>query len=260
MERSPRHRSTVAGSATQSVGSGVDELFFRWQKDRDRRARAQLVDQFMPLARSLARRYAGREPFDDLLQVASIGLLKAIDRFDTDRGLAFSSFAVPTILGELRRHFRDTGWFVHVPRGAQELALKVEKAQERLSANSGRSPTAQEVAQYLELSVEEVIDALEAGAAHHSTPLDAPIDRDGGRSVTLADTLGAPDDRFELIDARVTLAPLIGQLPERERLVLVRYFLEERTQSEIAAEIGLSQMQISRTIRRALERLSEGAG
>jgi len=205
---------------------GMDALFARWQQGCDQRARAELVDRFMPLARKLARRYAGLEPFDDLLQVASIGLLKAIDRFDPGHGAAFSSFAVPTILGELKRHFRDTGWFVHVPRRAQELALKVQEAQERLSASSERSPTVQELAHYMEISVEEVIDALEAGAAHHSTPLDAPVGRKDGERATLADTFGAEDDRFELIDARVTLGAVAGALSERERLVLTLYFLE----------------------------------
>ena len=236
---------------------GMDALFVRWQQGCDQRARAELVDRFMPLARKLARRYAGLEPFDDLLQVASIGLLKAIDRFDPGRGAAFSSFAVPTILGELKRHFRDTGWFVHVPRRAQELALKVQEAQERLSASSERSPTVQELAHYMEISVEEVIDALEAGAAHHSTPLDAPVGRQDGERATLADTFGAEDDRFELIDARVTLGAVAGELSERERLVLTLYFLEERTQSQIAEELGVSQMQVSRILRRAVERLRE---
>ena len=236
---------------------GMDALFVRWQQGCDQRARAELVDRFMPLARKLARRYAGLEPFDDLLQVASIGLLKAIDRFDPGHGAAFSSFAVPTILGELKRHFRDTGWFVHVPRRAQELALKVQEAQERLSASSERSPTVQELAHYMEISVEEVIDALEAGAAHHSTPLDAPVGRKDGERATLADTFGAEDDRFELIDARVTLGAVAGELSERERLVLTLYFLEERTQSQIAEELGVSQMQVSRILRRAVERLRE---
>jgi RNA polymerase sigma-B factor len=235
----------------------LDELFVHWQRDRDPRARAQLVERFMPLARKLARRYAGLEPFDDLLQVASIGLLKAIDRFDPDHGTAFSSYAVPTILGELKRHFRDTGWFVHVPRGAQELALKVQQAEERLSASSGRSPTLQELAQYLEVSVEDVIDALEAAAGHRSTPLDAPAGRHDEERATLADTLGAEDERFELIDAALTIATAAGELSDRERQALGLYFFEDRTQQQIASAIGVSQMQVSRTLRRALERVRE---
>ena len=236
--------------------AGLDELFVRWQRGRDRRARAELVERFMPLVRKLARRYAGREPLDDLVQVASIGLLKAIDRFDSVHGAAFSSYAVPTILGELKRHFRDTGWFVHVPRGAQELALKVQQAEERLSASSGRSPTVQELAQHMEIGVEDVIEALEAGAAHHSTPLDAPVSQDG-EGATLADTLGAEDERFELIDATVTIAKAAAELSDQERLVLGLYFLEDRTQSQIATDIGVSQMQVSRILRCTLERMRE---
>ena len=139
----------------------TNELFHRWQVDGDQRARELLVERFLPLARKLARRYSGaHEPFDDLLQVASLGLVKAIDRFDTSRGTAFSSFAVPTILGELKRYFRDLGWSVHVPRGAQEMALKVEEARQRMSSRTGRPPSVPELAQYLELSVEDVLEAL----------------------------------------------------------------------------------------------------
>src|SRR5437764_6961422 len=161
------------------VSSRTDsnELFVRWQKDGDQRAREELVDRFLPLARKLARRYAGpREPFEDLMQVASLGLVKAVDRFDTERGTAFSSFAVPTILGELKRYFRDLGWSVHVPRGAQEQALKVEEAQQQLTSKTGRPPSVHELAEYLELSMEDVLDALETAGAHHSASLDAPRD------------------------------------------------------------------------------------
>src|ERR1700744_2019321 len=138
----------------------ADVLFARWQQGRDIRARDELFTRFEPLARKLARRYVGREPFDDLMQVARLALVKAIDRFDPDRGTAFSSLAVPTILGELKRYFRDLGWFAHVPRGVQELALKVADAQQRLSATSGRPPTAQDLATYLELSIDDVLEAL----------------------------------------------------------------------------------------------------
>src|ERR1700704_791831 len=163
-------------------------LFERWQDDGDQAAREELTRRFMPLARKLARRYVGaREPFDDLLQVASLGLVKAIDRFDASRGTAFSSFAVPTILGELKRYFRDLGWSVHVPRGAQELALKVEEAQQQLTTKTGRPPSVHELAQYLEMSIEGVLDALETASAHHSTSLDAPRDDGEDESGSLAD-------------------------------------------------------------------------
>src|ERR1700722_6558491 len=147
----------------------VNTLFERWQQHGDRRARDELVNRFLPLARKLARRYAGaREPFDDLLQVASLGLVKAVDRFDADRGTAFSSFAVPTILGELKRYFRDLGWAVHVPRGAQELAVKVGEVNNRLTAREGRAPSVQALAQYMELPLEDVLDALGTARAHHA--------------------------------------------------------------------------------------------
>src|ERR1700756_5585167 len=183
------------------------ELFVRWQKFGEQRAREELVDRFLPLARNLARRYAGaREPFDDLLQVASLGLVKAIDRFDVERGAAFSSFAVPTILGELKRYFRDLGWSVHVPRGAQEQALKVQEAQERLTSKTGRPLTVHDLAEYLELSVEDVLDALETAAAHHSTSLDAPREDRGDESGSLADAFGEEDVRYELVEETTTIS------------------------------------------------------
>jgi RNA polymerase sigma-B factor len=235
-----------------------DELFVRWQRDGDPRAREELVDRFLPLARNLARRYAGaREPFDDLLQVASLGLVKAIDRFDTERGAAFSSFAVPTILGELKRYFRDLGWSVHVPRGAQEQALKVQEAQERLTSRSGRPPTVAELAEYLELSVEEVLDALETAAAHHSASLDAPREDGEEESGSLVDVFGQEDPRFDLVNESVTITAAATELSARERRVLALRFVGDMTQTQIAQEIGVSQMQVSRILRRALARLRE---
>jgi RNA polymerase sigma-B factor len=236
-----------------------DELFVRWQQSGDHRAREELVSRFLPLARNLARRYAGaREPFDDLLQVASLGLVKAIDRFDIERGAAFSSFAVPTILGELKRYFRDLGWSVHVPRGAQEQALKVQEAHERLTTKTGRPPTVNELAEYLELTVEDVLDALETAAAHHSTSLDAPReDRDSGESGSLADMFGEDDRHYELVDETVTISAAAHHLSARERRVLALRFVKDMTQTQIAQEIGVSQMQVSRILRRALNRLRE---
>jgi RNA polymerase sigma-B factor len=234
------------------------ELFVLWQQHHDQRARDELVERFLPLARKLARRYAGaREPIDDLVQVASLGLVKAVDRFDTSRGTAFSSFAVPTILGELKRYFRDLGWSVHVPRGAQELALKVEEAQQQLTSRTGRPPTVDQLAQYLELSMEDVLDALETASAHHSTSLDAPRDDVDGESTTLAEAFGEEDKHYELVDASVTIAVAARELSTRERRVLVLRFVEDMTQTQIADEIGVSQMQVSRILRRALSRLRE---
>jgi RNA polymerase sigma-B factor len=238
--------------------AGAAELFERWQRHRDPRCRDELVRRFLPLARKLARRYSGaREPFEDLLQVASLGLVKAVDRFDASRGTAFSSFAVPTILGELKRYFRDLGWAVHVPRGAQEQAMKVEEAQQQLSARTGHAPTVPELAQYLELSVEEVLESLETCRAHHCASLDAPHDDGDGDAGTFADSFGTVDRSLQLVDERVTIATAARQLSSRERRVVLLRFVEDLTQSQIAERIGVSQMQVSRILRRAIARLTE---
>ncbi|MGN6870060.1 MAG: SigB/SigF/SigG family RNA polymerase sigma factor [Solirubrobacteraceae bacterium] len=245
--------------STAAVGRdrATHASFDRWQRDKDPRAREYLVEFYLPLARKLAARYRGLggEPFDDLLQVASLGLLKAIDRFDPNRGTAFSTFAVPTILGELKRYFRDTGWSAHVPRGAQELALKVQEAEQATSSRLGRSPTAAELAQYMEVSVEEVLDGLEAAAAHHATSLEVPHDELDGESQSLADSFGEDDPRFEQIDASLTIASAATELSERDLRVLELRFYGELTQNEIAKRLGVSQMQVSRILRRALAHL-----
>ncbi len=249
--------------STGSAGRAIDsrELFERWQRDKDPSARELLVERYLPLAHKLAARYRGRagEPFEDLLQVASLALLKAVDRFEPDRGMAFSSFAVPTILGELKRYFRDTGWSAHVPRGPQELALKVQKAEQELSSRIGRSPTAGELAEYMEVTVEHVIDGLEAAAAHHAGSLEEPHDEVDGERRSLCDVLGEADPGFEQIDAKLTLASAAGRLSECEQLVLHLRYYGEFTQSEIAKRIGVSQMQVSRILRGAIERLREDA-
>jgi RNA polymerase sigma-B factor len=253
LEREGKMNSVVVADRLHS-----NELFVRWQQDRDPRAREELVQRFLPLARKLARRYSGaHEPFDDLLQVASLGLVKAIDRFDTSRGTAFSSFAVPTILGELKRYFRDLGWSVHVPRGAQELALKVEDGRQQLMSRTGRPPSVPEIAEYLELSIEQVLEALETAGAHHTASLDSPREDGEEDSGTLADAFGQIDERFELVDAKVTIAAAAKHLGARERRVLLLRFVEDLTQSQIAEMIGVSQMQVSRILRRALEQLRD---
>jgi RNA polymerase sigma-B factor len=247
----PQSTSHTAPLAAQDVR----ELFLRWQRDEDADAREALVRQFMPLARGLARRYGrSSEPFEDLLQVASLGLLKAIDRYDTDRG-PFPAFAVPTILGEMRRYFRDSGWAVHVPRGAQERALKVRDAQERLANEQGRSPTANQLAEYLELDIEDVIDALQAVQAYDTLSLDAPRPRADGEVVAYGDTLGEDDQRYELVELDATITAVLGHIPPRERAILRMRFVEDLTQTEIAQRIDLSQMQVSRLLRRSLEQL-----
>src|SRR2546421_1344529 len=215
--------------------AATEELFVRWQRGRQPRAREELVWRFLPLARKLARRYSGaREPFEDLLQVASLGLVKAIDRYDGARGTAFSSFAVPTILGELKRYFRDLGWAVHVPRGAQEQAMKVEEAQHRLNAKTGRSPTVQQLAEYLEISIEEVLEALETSRAHHASSLDAPYDDGEGEAGTVVDRFGSEDRELRLADDRLTIGAAAAQLGPREREVLMLRFVEDLTQTQIA--------------------------
>jgi RNA polymerase sigma-B factor len=235
------------------------ELFRRWQRDNDTCAGECLVERYLPLARKLAARYRGShgDPNDDLLQVASLGLLKALDRFDPDQGTAFSSFAVPTILGELKRYFRDTGWSVRVPRGTQELALRVQEAEQAVSSRLGRSPTPDELAQYLEMNVEQVIDGLEAAAAHHAASLEQLHDDLNGAPRSLCGVVGEDDPRFEQIDASLTVASAARALSERELRVLEMRFYGELTQSEIANRIGVSQMQVFRILRGALARLRE---
>ena len=233
------------------------QLFLRWQQQGDHAAREELVRRFMPLARSLARRYGrSSEPFEDLLQVASLGLLKAMDRYDVERGHPFQSFAVPTILGEMRRYFRDSGWAVHVPRGAQERALKVRNAQERIANERGRAPTAYQLAEYLELDTEEVIDALQAIQAYETVSLDAPRPgADGDAGASYGDSVGGDDERYELVELNATVAAALGHIPERERMILRMLFVEELTQTEIADRVGISQMQVSRLLRRSLDQL-----
>jgi RNA polymerase sigma-B factor len=251
------------GAELRVLDSSVKEknlavLFERWQCHADQHAREALVERFLPLGRSLARRYVStNESIDDLTQVAYVGLINAIDRFDTSRGSRFAAFAVPTILGELRRYFRDTAWAVHVPRGAQERALEVERAGGTLTANSGHSPTVGEIAQYLECDQGEVLDALQVGQARSSVSLDAP--RPGGAEddseSTRAETIGTEDEGYELVEDGSAVAHALRSLAPRERRILFLRFAREMTQSEIAAEIGLSQMQVSRVLRRSLERM-----
>jgi RNA polymerase sigma-B factor len=227
------------------------------ERRRLERRRAALIAEYMPLARSLARRYErSSEPLDDLVQVAAMGLVKAVDRFDPERGVAFASFAVPTILGELRRYFRDCCWDVHVPRGMQESVLAVEAAQRRLTLGQSRAPSVNELAEYLELDVERVLDALQAAQAYGVISLDAPRSSPTGEDAgTYGESLGDVDERYELVDGAATIASALRHIPERERVVLALRFGEDLTQSEIAERIGVSQMHVSRLLRRAVEQL-----
>jgi RNA polymerase sigma-B factor len=247
---------TSSGPSHRDRGLIEQLLFRRYQRDGDLHARRQLIERHLPLARSLARRYERRgESLEDLVQVASLGLVKAIDRFDPERGLSFSSYAVPTMLGELRRHFRDSGWALHLPRGMQERVLKVNAAVERMSGELGRSPSPQQIAHELNLSVEEVLEAIAANAAYETAPLDTPLRSGEEGSQTVAETVGEEDPQFELIEDRASIGPALRMLPERDRLILHLRFVEGLTQSEIARKIGVSQMHVSRLIRRALERV-----
>ncbi len=239
----------------------LDLLFARWQREEDAAAREALVQQFLPLVRSLARRYAASaEPFEDLVQVGSLALIKAIDRFDPGRGPSFVGYAIPTILGELRRYFRDGTWSVHVARGAKERALAVAEAMDVLTERHGRAPSAQQLAEYLEVSLEDAVDGLLAGMAYDARSLDAPGLDAGDDADAFGATLGTEDGGYALVEDRMVLAQILPVLSERERCLLHMRFIEELTQSEIAARLAVSQMQVSRLLRRSLERLRRLGG
>jgi RNA polymerase sigma-B factor len=256
VELMPRHRS--AATVTQMPSADL-ELFARMRIDGDPAARELLVDRYLPLARRLARRYQHTdEPIEDLVQVASIGLLKAVDRFDSSRDVMFSSYAVPTILGELKRHFRDRTWSVRVPRDLQELALRVDQTVTRLSLGRRRSPSVAEIAEAVEASDERVLEALAAMGAYRASSLDSPRSSRDEETESVAEGIGAHDFGFDRAEERATLEPLLGRISERERTVLRLRFGDDLTQAEIGERIGVSQMQVSRLIRQALTRLRAG--
>ena len=233
------------------------ELMAQYHRSGDLRTREELVVRFMPLARELAMRYSYTdEPVEDLVQVAALGLLKAIDRFEPGRGTKFTSYAIPTILGELKRHFRDKGWALHVPRDLQERTLKVTRETEMLSKRLGRSPKLREVAAALGLSVEQVLEAHEAAGSYEAASLDAPVAHDDG-AASLIDLIGDEDNGFDLVEGREALLAAWKTLPEVERTVLSLRFVSDLTQREIGERIGFSQMHVSRLLRRALVRLEE---
>ncbi|MEV8094898.1 SigB/SigF/SigG family RNA polymerase sigma factor [Kitasatospora sp. NPDC085879] len=218
--------------------------------------RNQLVRMHIPLVEHLARRFRNRgEPLDDLTQVATIGLIKSVDRFDHERGVEFSTYATPTIVGEIKRHFRDKGWAVRVPRRLQELRLSLTTATSELSQRHGRSPTVHELAEHLGISEEDVLEGLESANAYSTLSLDVPDSDD--ESPAVADTLGATDEALEGVEYRESLKPLLAQLPPREQKILVLRFFRNMTQSQIAAEVGISQMHVSRLLARTLAQLRE---
>ena len=222
------------------------------------RLREQLVEAHLPLVEYLARRFRNRgEPLDDLIQVATIGLIKSVDRFDLERGVEFSTYATPTIVGEIKRHFRDKGWAIRVPRRLQELKFSLTKATSELSQKNGRSPTVAELATHLGMTEEEILEGLESANAYSAVSLDAP---DGGDddSPAVADSLGMMDDALEGVEYRESLKPLLEQLPPREKKILMLRFFGNMTQSQIAGELGISQMHVSRLLARTLAQLRQG--
>jgi len=246
-----------APDGARASRAGEDRrLLLRYHRLGDQGAREELVRRLLPLARRMARRYRrSDEPLDDLVQVATLGLIKAIDRFDPARETAFSSYAVPTMLGELKRYFRDNGWAVHVPRGMQERVMAVDAAVRELSRKLGRSPSAAEVGEHMGATTEGVLEAMEASSAYDAVSLDSYRFGDDGDGETYAESIGEEDGRFELVEYGATIAPTLQALPARDRIVLHLRFVEDLTQAEIAERVGVSQMHVSRLIRRALDRL-----
>lgn len=247
----PRRRPLHAGGLR-----GERQLFARYRLHGDIAARRELVERHLPLAHKLARRYERRnQPLEDLVQVASLALLKAVDRYDEERGTRFSTFAVPTILGELRRHFRDTTWDVHLPRAKQEQVLALRKVVHRLSADLGTSPTPEQIGVVMGLEVEDVIEVMMASEANDVLSLEAPALDGDEEGPAVGDLVADADVGFELAERRPAVAEALRWLPERERLILYMRFEQDLTQSKIARELGISQMHVSRLIRGSLERL-----
>lgn len=241
------------------IPAALRDLRTLGESDPERaRLRARLIERCLPLAEHIARRFHGRgEPFDDLLQVARLGLVGAIDRFDADKGDSFVAFAVPTIMGEVRRHFRDTGWALHVPRRAKELHLDIARSTERLSQRLGRAPSAQEIAADLGVSAKDVADGLMARGAYQPESMDAPPSSET-EGLNLGDVLGEDDPELESTEAYIAVKPHLDALPDRERRILVLRFFGGLTQSQIAERVGLSQMHVSRILARTLADLRRG--
>jgi RNA polymerase sigma-B factor len=234
----------------------ADARLRRQHRRGDQRARERLIVRYLPLALGLARRYSrAPEPMDDLYQVAAIGLVKAVDRWDPDRGLAFSSYAVPTILGELRRYFRDSTWFVRPPRAVQELSLSLDAAHEALSATIGREPTIAELAERVDRTPEEVAEAMLAADGRSAHSLDAPLHADDTETLTPRDAIGHDDPAYGDVEARATLERLTSILDPRAREILRLRFEQDLLQYEIAAHVGVSQMHVSRILRASLDQL-----
>lgn len=234
------------------------ELFRRYKEDGDMEAREQLVMSHLNLVRFLANKFKNRgEPLDDLVQVGYLGLLKAIDRFDPDRGLEFTTYATPTILGEIKRHFRDKGWSVRVPRRLQELSAKVNQATDTLTTQFQRSPTIQEIADYLDASEDEVLEAMESSSAYSSVPLEGTGSSENDDAPSVIDRYGSEDNELAFTDDRLVIEEALKGFSPREREVIELRFLKGMTQIEIAEQLGISQVQVSRLLRRTLKKIQD---
>jgi RNA polymerase sigma-B factor len=231
-------------------------LLRRYHEEGDLAAREQLIEQYMSLVRSLARRYSYRgEQFEDLVQIGAIGLIKAIDRFDLERGVELTTYATPNIIGEIKRHFRDKGWSVRVPRGLQELNVQLSRLMDQLTVQLSRSPTIPELAKASGSTEEEVLEALESGRAYSSLSLSSGGGADGEDDLDPLESIGTEEHQYQVSEDRAVLAPGFRALDERERKILQLRFFDGLTQSQIAAHVGISQMHVSRLIRRSLEKI-----
>jgi RNA polymerase sigma-B factor len=249
-------RAALTGSALTDSAAELLNAMASLPQGHPARAtlRDRAIEAWLPLARHLAHRYSGRgEPTDDLVQTATVGLIKAVDKFDPERGVDFAGYAIPTIIGEIKRHFRDRTWSVRVPRRLQELRLAITEANSTLTHSLGRSPTVADVAGHLGISEEDVLEGLEGARAYNATSLSTPISADG--STELGDTLGGEDYEYELAETRVALGPALATLDEREQKILTLRFYGNLTQSQIADQIGISQMHVSRLLTKALTKL-----
>src|SRR5216117_3870158 len=234
------------------------ELLVEYHEHGDASAREELIERYMSLVRSLARRYAYRgEQLEDLVQIGAIGLIKAIDRFDIDRGVELTTYATPNIIGEIKRHFRDKGWSVRVPRGLQELNVQLSRLVEQLTVQLGRSPTITELAKAAGAEEEEVLEALESGRAYSSLSLSSGAGGEGDEELDPLESIGTEEHQYEVSEDRAVLAPGFRVLDDRERKILHLRFFKGLTQSQIAQQVGISQMHVSRLIRRSLEKIRE---
>lgn len=234
------------------------ELFRRYKEEGDEEAREQLIVSHVNLVRYIAAKFKNRgEPLDDLIQVGTIGLIKAIDRFDPSRGLEFTTYATPTIMGEIKRHFRDKGWTIRVPRRLQELSAKVNSATDELTARLQRSPSIEEVAEYLGTTADEVLEAMESSSAYSSVPLEAQGSNEDDDAPSVIDRYASVDGDLEASDDRMVLEEVIGEFPEADQQAIRMRFIDGMTQVEIAKRLGISQVQVSRMLRRALRRIQE---